>query len=151
MNMTQIRAESSEIAVECGDRPKLKATFAWVTLASLLMLAFAAPTCAADQVPVLTGNYNCAGLNPGGGEYEGFVLITKNGDTYTMQWTVGKGEKYTGTGIVTGDVLSATWRVGNTTGIASYKINADGPNITLKGYWTTHPSTGKVWYETLTR
>jgi hypothetical protein len=105
---------------------------------------------AADAAPNLVGTYQCTGTNPGGGEYRGTTVINRNGDAYSLGWTIGP-EKYDGTGLLVGNVLTVIWRTGNLTGVVGYEVESKEGKVTLKGRWTTHPSQGQVWTETLTR
>jgi hypothetical protein len=101
----------------------------------------------ADKEPAIEGSYQCKGENPGGNEYKGKVEIKKKGDTYLINWELDSGEKYEGTGILTGDVLSVAWSAGGATGVVSYKVEKSGK---LAGKWSSLDGSGKVMKEDLT-
>ena len=97
-------------------------------------LAGEAPERAADEINI-AGEYTCRGGNPDGGAYVGKVVITKTGQTYTVQWTIGSGQVHAGIAIREGNVLSVCFVAGGGAGVASYKIEKteDGPR--LVGRW----------------
>jgi len=76
----------------------------------------------------LTGNYSVAGRNPDGTTYDGTVVLTQQGRTFTLIWTVGT-DSYRGVGELDGNVLTVDW--GGKTPVV-YAIMADGH---LKGLW----------------
>ncbi|MBN8183269.1 caspase family protein [Roseibium aggregatum] len=76
----------------------------------------------------LTGNYSVAGRNPDGTTYDGTVVLTQQGRTFTLIWTVGT-DSYRGVGKLDGNVLTVDW--GDKTPVV-YAVMADGH---LKGLW----------------
>lgn len=76
----------------------------------------------------LTGNYSVAGRNPDGTTYDGTVVLTQQGRTFTLIWTVGT-DSYRGVGELNGNVLTVDW--GDKTPVV-YAVMADGH---LKGLW----------------
>lgn len=102
-------------------------------LLMLLLLTFAGNTHAHE----LSGHYSASGSNPGStSAYKGSATLTRKGDTYRIVWQVGA--RYTGTGIITGDVLSVAYTdaANKWLGVVSYRI-LDGGN-TLQGVWSRH-------------
>jgi hypothetical protein len=92
------------------------------------------------------GQYRVSGSNPGrGGTYAGTVTVEKTGEAYNVTWTLGS-DKYTGTGISSGNMLAVQFRSGNDVGIALY--TASGPN--WQGTWTSEDGT-QLGSETWTR
>ncbi|HYE52038.1 MAG TPA: hypothetical protein VEB20_20755 [Azospirillaceae bacterium] len=104
---------------------RLPAILAAPLAAALLLLPAAAGA--------IEGRYRIDGRNPGeaGGRYGGEVAVAKAGDTYQVAWAVG-GQKWVGTGIVTGKVLSVVYGLPTpngglaSPGVAAYEINPDG-------------------------
>ncbi len=80
------------------------------------------------EVEGLTGNYSVAGRNPDGTTYDGTVVLTQQGRTFTLIWTVGT-DSYRGVGELDGNVLTVDW--GDKTPVV-YAVMADGH---LKGLW----------------
>ncbi len=80
------------------------------------------------EVEGLTGNYSVAGRNPDGTTYDGTVVLTQQGRTFTLIWTVGT-DSYRGVGELNGNVLTVDW--GDKTPVV-YAVMADGH---LKGLW----------------
>jgi hypothetical protein len=122
-------------------------------LCAVAALALAAPCAAADEKTKevkIAGRYACKGANPEGGAYEGKVEISKNGDTYTLKWTLGEGESYEGVGLLNGDALSVTWKAEGVSGLVVYKVAKGDKGPKLVGKWTPCPSDGKLFDETLT-
>jgi hypothetical protein len=79
--------------------------------------------------PGLSGSFQItSGQNPRGGSYTGSVAIAKNGDTYSLSWTLPR-ESYAGVGILRGDVLAVGW--GGGSGVVSYQVNG----TRLDGVW----------------
>lgn len=94
----------------------------------------------------ITGSYSCVGQNPDGGEYKGNVEIAMKGDTYLLTWEIG-GQTHTGVGLLNGDLLSSSWKSGNTHGVVVYRVEGNR----LVGQWSTYPGNGKIQTETLTK
>lgn len=78
------------------------------------------------------GSYQVTGTGLDGSSYEGSLYIEEWGEVYWLEWEVG-GASYTGTGILTGDVLSVGWDAGGTCGVVSYRVLPDG---SLEGTWS---------------
>ena len=72
----------------------------------------------------------------GGGAYEGRVSAEIVGNTVKVVWVVGNA-RYSGTGVIDGDWL-AVYFTGPTTGVALYRVDANGA---FHGKWTTAGST----------
>lgn len=86
------------------------------------------PRTAPVEAEGLTGNYSVAGRNPDGTTYDGTVVLTQQGRTFTLIWTVGT-DSYRGAGELDGNVLTVDW--GDKTPVV-YAVMADGH---LKGLW----------------
>jgi hypothetical protein len=105
----------------------------------------------ADDKPVnITGIYACKGDGDTGGNYEGKVEITKNGDAYKVEWTLASGESYEGVGIRSGNILLVSWKSGNSSGIVVYAIEKGDKGPKLNGKWSGNPGNGKLLSENLT-
>lgn len=98
----------------------------------------------------ITGEYSCRGSNPGGGTYFGKVAITKTGQTYRIQWKIGRNQVDAGVGIREGNVLAVCFAGEGGAGVVAYKIEKgeDGPR--LVGRWAGLGDQ-KAQSETLTR
>ncbi len=103
----------------------------------------AAPLNAAD----LSGSYKIlSASNPGGGgSYTGTVAIAKNGDLFSIGWTISGTPPYKGVGIVDGQTFGIGWGLGKAYGVAVYKV--DGGK--LDGKWATSMSKGHAGTEKL--
>jgi hypothetical protein len=101
----------------------------------------------------LEGNYTCVGRNADGGQYQGVVRITKQGDAWYLLWQIGAAgeERHEGLGLVTGETLAVSWRVGTEGGIVVYTIKRTGDAVRLEGKWSAFGSDGAVLDETLTK
>jgi hypothetical protein len=128
---------------------------------AVLILAAPQPTPAAeesdnakkaDEIEKLeiAGTYACRGGNPGGGNYTGKVVITKTGETYKIQWTIGSGEGHIGTGIREGNVLSVCFASPGGFGVVAYRIHKDKDGPRLTGRWAGFGEQ-KTRSETLTK
>src|SRR5262245_39294427 len=123
------------------------------TLSLVLLLGVIPVTAApapADKPVNIVGVYACEGDNADGGTYKGKTEITKKGDTYSVQWTIGESETYEGVGIRNGNILSVTWKSGNASGIVVYTIEKGDKGPKLSGKWSPLPGDGKLMSETLT-
>ncbi|WP_433555793.1 toll/interleukin-1 receptor domain-containing protein [Pseudonocardia xinjiangensis] len=89
----------------------------------------------------LQGKFRVAGVDPTGRKYSGDVSVARNGETYTLEWTVGT-RSYRGTGILTGDVIAVGW--GIATGVGRYRVTPSG----LVGTWA-HPGGSNLGAESL--
>lgn len=106
------------------------------------LVLVAMPLVAAAEI---AGRYSCRGTNPNGSPYSGTTVITENGGGYLLRWTIG-GKTHSGTGILTGGQLSASWGVrGGAFGVVVYVVKDDGR---LVGKWI-NPSGGNLGTETL--
>ena len=64
--------------------------------------------------------------------YAGTVNISRNGDTYIVEWRLASGESYKGVGVRQGDLLAVGWGTGQSNvAVASYRQKGDG----LQGVW----------------
>ncbi len=118
---------------------------------TLATLALAGPYVSREAEEInIAGEYTCRGGNPGGGTYSGKVVITKTGQTYKIQWTIGSGQAHAGVGIREGDVLSVCFVDNRSAGVVAYKIQKteDGPR--LVGRWAVLGEQ-KTRSETLTK
>ena len=104
-----------------------------LTLATLA-LAWPCVAPAAEEISI-AGEYSCRGNNPGGGIYSGKVVITKTGQTYKVQWTIGSGEGHIGIGIREGNVLSVCFVSAGGAGVVAYKIQKGEKGPRLVGRW----------------
>ncbi len=100
----------------------------------------------------ISGYYVCKGKEVSGKTYSGVAVITRKGDVYLIQWTIGAGAAFAGVAIRQGNTLAASWAIptdskGVIRGINLYKIES-GPK--LVGRWATMPGPGIVQGETLT-
>lgn len=113
--------------------------------------ATAAPLAVAptDAASPLVGTYECQGVEPDGTPYRGVVEIIPNEGTYDVIWTFGSGQRYSGLGVVNGDVLAVSYFT-NRPGVVAYKIEQGEKGPRLQGQWTM-VGAGKVFHETLTR
>lgn len=94
----------------------------------------------------LDGTYTItSGKNAAGKPYTGKVDIAKNGETYTVKWTL-PNESYSGVGILVGDTMVVGWGQDNGFGTVIYV--QDGANF--KGKWASANDT-KLGSETLTK
>ncbi len=131
-----------------------RALVASLTLATVSLTApFAAQAAEkadkAEEIDV-AGAYACRGSNPGGGTYSGKVLITKTGQTYKIQWTIGSAQAHVGIGIREGNVLSVCFVAAEGVGVVAYKIQKDENGPRLTGRWAGLGGQ-KTQSETLTR
>lgn len=94
----------------------------------------------------LSGTYSITSAkNAAGNPYTGKVAITKNGETYAVNWTL-PNESYSGVGILVGDTLVVGWGQGSEFGTVIYA--QDGANF--KGKWAA-ANDNKLGSETLTK
>ena len=100
---------------------------------------------AAPPSPDLAGVYKCAGKNPDGTPYEGFVEIRKLEGTFRVRWTL-QDAAITGVGIYSGGVFAVSY-FGGAPAVAVYKVEGEQ----LIGEWTMGGVEGTMYGETLTR
>lgn len=107
------------------------------------------------------GSYDVVGVNPDtGGEYSGTVVVNRNGETYSVTWTIagtestgvgigGKrgGSATTGAGSPDDDMITIGYGNESGFGIAQYDLQPDG---SWKGHWA-YAGGEKVSTETWTR
>src|SRR2546423_1314093 len=86
----------------------------------LFLSGGAAP--ADEKQLAVAGTYGCEGVNPDGKAYKGTVEIKKNGATYNLAWSLDSGESYEGVGVLNGNILSVSWKAGNSAGLVVYKV-----------------------------
>ena len=117
------------------------------------MMATPAP---ASEPSGFEGVYAAAGPDGMGGEYEGFVSITRHGDSFLVAWFFPRHEGQTillalgaiGVGIASEGALAVGYYGTRSTGVVLYRTGDDGRLI---GKWTTAMGDGTVYSETLTR
>jgi hypothetical protein len=119
-------------------------------IGSVLIALLGLTLIAADRPINIVGVYACEGENADGGKYTGKVEITKNGDAYKVEWTIGQAEGYEGVGIRNGNVLSVSWKSGNASGLVVYTIDKGEKGAKLSGKWSPNPGDGKLFNENLT-
>ena len=121
----------------------------WMAPVAVMGLFLAAPAARAEE-PAITGTYDCEGDNGDGTTYKGKVTISKKGDTYTLEWTIGD-STHVGIGLLRGNTLSSSWATtidGKLVkGVVVYKVEKKK----LVGEWAQYPGDGKVLKETLTK
>jgi hypothetical protein len=76
----------------------------------------------------LEGDYRVEGRTPQGGAYSGAVLISRRGDRFRVNWTIGE-QRYQGEGRLEGNLLVVDW--GSATPVV-YAVAEDG---SLHGLW----------------
>ena len=103
----------------------------------------------ADSEALLTGTYDCQGVEPDGTPYRGVVQIVPNHGTYDVIWLFSSGQQYSGLGVVNGDVLAVSYFT-NRPGVVAYKIESGEKGPQLQGQWTV-VGAGAVFRETLKR
>ncbi|WP_244484274.1 MULTISPECIES: hypothetical protein [unclassified Rhizobium] len=126
----------------------------------VLTLALSAPAFSTPALADPVGTYDLVGINPdNGGEYSGTVTVSRNGETYTVVWTIGgaestgvglgskRGSSTTGAASTEDDTLAIGYGNGDGFGIATYELQPDG---SWKGYWA-YSGGEKVSTETWTR
>ncbi len=126
-----------------------------VVLLVLAMLSAAGPYAARaaeeeEKEIDIAGQYSCRGNNPDGWAYTGKVAITKTGQTYKVQWTIGATQAYVGVGIREGNVLSVCFASAGGIGVLAYKIQEDKDGPRLVGRWAALGGQ-KTQSETLTK
>lgn len=86
----------------------------------------------------MTGSSNFASGNI---SYQGEVIISPQGDTYSLFWVIGNYQAQIGTGILNGNVLSVVYYDvdKDLSGVVSYKILSEDH---LEGKWCPIHSTG---------
>ena len=100
---------------------------------------------AAPPSPDLAGVYKCAGKNPDGTAYEGFVEIRKLENTFRVRWTL-QDSAITGVGIYSGGVFAVSY-FGGAPAVVVYKVDGEQ----LVGEWTMGGVEGTMYTETLTK
>jgi hypothetical protein len=124
------------LVVEWGDKHPVIYTFAsggtlngeWADGSATERLDLYARA-AEGPLSIRVGRYRVAGRNPGGGEYAGTLVMSKNADSYQLDWRVGS-SSFRGSGRLQGNILTVDW--GQTTPVV-YALGSDG---TLKGLWS---------------
>jgi hypothetical protein len=132
-----------------------------ILVGALSALSPTRPEVVAKNVPQLeqeigdiSGYYTCKGLEVGGKQYNGVVVISRKSDIYVVQWMIGSGSTFTGVGIRQGNTLSASWAIpgerGVVRGINVYRIETGSNGPRLVGRWASIPGPGALQNETLT-
>jgi hypothetical protein len=107
-----------------------------------------------QEIGDISGYYTCKGLEVGGKQYNGVVVISRKSDIYLVQWMIGSGSTFTGVGIRQGNTLSASWAIpgerGVVRGINVYRIETSSSGPRLVGRWASLPGPGALQNETLT-
>lgn len=95
----------------------------------------------------LSGTYEITNSsNPGGGgAYRGSVSLSRDGDTYSVGWTIANTPPFKGVAIPAGSILGVGWGMGADYGVAVYKIKRGE----LDGRWATGTSGAKLGRDTL--
>jgi hypothetical protein len=119
-----------------------------LTTTTAVAAPVASPANAEDEA-LLTGTYDCQGMEPDGTPYRGLVQIVPNHGTYDVVWMFSSGQHYAGLGVVNGDVLAVSYFT-NRPGVVAYKIEKRQAGPQLQGQWTV-VGAGAVFRETLTR
>lgn len=118
----------------------------------LLVLALTSLTTVAYAADV-SGHYYCKGYDPYvNRNYEAKVDIKKIGKSYAVVWDLGKGEMYTGSGMINedGTTFSVMFYNGSSvknSGLAVYRLKPDAMN----GQWVMSESADKIGFENCTR
>jgi hypothetical protein len=110
----------------------------------MLGLLLATGLAAAASAQTVGGTYSVSGTDADGSSYTGSAEITLNGPACAISWQTG-GSSSAGTCLLTGNAFGAAYQLGDSPGLAVYRLQPDG---TLKGQWTTIGSSG-VGSETL--
>ena len=93
------------------------------------LLCLIGPAAAQTIQPV----YTVSGTSLNGGTYEGTLEARRVGAaSYSLRWRIG-GETIDGTGMISGDIFAAGYRLNNTFGLVIYRIAEDG---SMDGEWT---------------
>lgn len=95
-------------------------------------------TAPAHAQQTIAGRYAVEGSNPDGSTYKGQVEIAAQGDVWNLQWTFGQGGSI-GVGLLDGGgtILSVIFQTSEgTIGLASYRVERNGPSVRLIGRWT---------------
>jgi uncharacterized caspase-like protein len=80
-------------------------------------------------VSIREGRYRVVGRNQAGQQYTGSLVMSRQGDTYQLDWRVGS-SSFRGAGTPQGNILTVDW--GQSTPVV-YALGADG---VLKGLWS---------------
>ena len=105
----------------------------------------------------LDGMYLSTGINPDGGEFDGFVHIERHADSFRVTWLMEQTEGDTillvptgvGTGIVHGGMLAVSFHDSGMDGIGLFHIEDEGG--WLAGRWTLVGGDGGTYPEVLAR
>jgi hypothetical protein len=124
------------LVVEWGDKHPVIYTFAsggtlngeWADGSATERLDLFARA-AEGPLTIREGRYRVAGRNPNGGQYAGTLVMSRNADSYQLDWRVGS-SSFRGSGRLQGNILTVEW--GQTTPVV-YALTTDG---TLKGLWS---------------
>lgn len=123
--------------------------FMIVAVMNLLLIAIPSISYSAP----LEGSYRCEAQDPFlNKSYKGTVTIKKSHQTYSLEMNYDIGEKYKGTGILSGNLLSIVFQdtvnPENIGVVQFYKLSDD--NKVLEGHWT-YLGKDKTGTETCTR
>ena len=109
-----------------------------ISLIALLAVSLLVSGCAfveqgTDTPGEIGGTYYVNGVDPGGVEYGGQLIVTEvTGDRYELDWII-TGSIQRGTGRFNGDVLEAEWEtvegLRDSSGTARYELQEDGSLI----------------------
>lgn len=106
--------------------------------------AITSPLRAIQQRPSdIEGSYACTGKGPDGKSYDVDLAIEKQGDSYSLEWTVDGEATGIGVGLVKGSTLSAIFQTRNAVGLVTYAIGKNS----LDGTWTLPQLEGLVMPE----
>lgn len=101
----------------------------------------------ATKLSDLSGSYRITtSSNPGGSApYRGTVSLSRDGDTYSIAWTITSSPPYKGIAVPVGSILGVGWGMGAEYGVAVYRIKKG----VLEGRWVTATSGSTLGQETL--
>jgi hypothetical protein len=94
----------------------------------------------------VAGSYTGSGTNPDGSGYDTEVVITKTGQTYSVQWYFDGNLGYDGVGIMKNGLFCVGFANPDGYGVVVYEVGDDG---SLVGVWTG-PGAEKLGSEKLT-
>lgn len=114
---------------------QLRTVFAKTVFLVFLVCLFHVPAHAADP----SGNYTVRGTSPGSSQvYTGHAGVIRTGKTFSVTWRIGN-ERYTGVGLLSGDVFSVSYYSSGHNGIAVYTNVGEGA---WAGIWAPVKSKG---------
>ncbi len=103
-------------------------------------------TLAGSAFADVAGTYTGSGTNPDGSKYDTEVVITKTGQSYSVQWYFDGNLGYAGVGIMKNGLFCVGYASPDGYGVVVYEVMDDG---SLEGIWTG-PGAQTLGSETLT-